>query len=152
MVPTLVPVSPFVLSAPSTGHSVQLREVGTLTSRTAKADRSIGCNWFERSQVGTSSCMPILHQMLASDPFVEKYRLKAMIQNYRTPFSISRSIPAAGAARWRPHFCCRLLRVRSLVLGLHCRARRSTSAFSVLREKKSERNLLLIITDAIINN
>jgi len=68
------------------------------------------------------------------------------------PFRISRSIPAARAARRRPHFCCRLLRVPSLVLGLHCRADRSTSAFSVLREIKSERNLLLIITDAGINN
>jgi len=74
-----------------------------------------------------------------------------MMQNYGTPFSISRSVPAARAARRRPQFRCRLLRVPSLDLGLHCPAGRATSAFSVLREKKSERNLLLIITDARIN-
>jgi hypothetical protein len=37
MVPTLVPVSAFVLSAPRIGPSVQLREVGTLNSRDYKS-------------------------------------------------------------------------------------------------------------------
>jgi hypothetical protein len=89
-----------------------------------------------------------LHQICSS-----KYLdWKQWCRIIETPFRISGSIPAARAARRRPYFCCRLLKLPSLVLGLHNSAGRSTSAFSVLREIKSERNLLLIITDAIINN
>jgi hypothetical protein len=67
-----------------------------------------------------------LHQIRSS-----KYlHWKQWCRIIEIPFRISRSIPAAHAARRRPHFCCRLLRVRSLVLGLHGRADRSTSAFS----------------------
>jgi hypothetical protein len=145
MVPTLVPVSPFVLSAPSTGPWVHY-EVGTLNSRDCK---SWSIQWLKPDIWALSSWHIFMHAHLTPDACI---RLKAMMQNYGTPFSMSRSILAARAARRRPQFCCRFLRVPSLVHGLHCPAGRSTSAFSVLREKKSERNLVLIITDAIINN
>ncbi len=86
-----------------------------------------------------------LHQIRSS-----KYlNWKQWCRIIKIPFRISRCIPAARAVRRRPHLCCRVLRVPNLVLGLHGCADRSTSTFSVLREIKSERNLLLIITDAV---
>ncbi len=81
-----------------------------------------------------------LHQIRSS-------KLKAMMQNYRNSFQHFQIHPCcARSAFRRPHFCCRLLKVPGLVLGLHCRAGRLTSAFSVLR-KKNEKNLVSIIAD-----
>jgi hypothetical protein len=145
MVPTMVPVSPFTLSAPRTGPSVQLREVGTLNSRDCK---SWSIHWLKLDIWALSSWHIFMLAHLIPDACIRSVRpnWKQWCRIIETLFSISRSIPAARAARRRSHFCCRLLKVPGLVLGLHCRAGRLTSAFSVLW-KKNEKNLVSIIAD-----
>jgi hypothetical protein len=77
MVPTLVPVSPFVLSAPSTGPSVQLREVGTLSSRDCK---SWSIHWLQLIWA-LSSWHIFMHAHLTPDACIRSVRRKIEIES-----------------------------------------------------------------------